>query len=138
MHKSWDNTIVGRALVRERDLVLETNSLRRADDLRSKIEAGLESLVRHRARDHQDPEAMLKLGRDPRVRPPSGTEKGERPAPELLETLRDFKRRHFESWLDTPMPKIATTASRQRRLALRDILSSLLLDESNRKIKMTK
>ena len=38
MHKSWDNTIVGRAILRAGVLVLETNSIRRADDLRTKVE----------------------------------------------------------------------------------------------------
>jgi hypothetical protein len=113
MHKNWDNTIVGRAVVRERELVLETNSVHRADDLRAKVEAVLDSLVRHRVRDHQDPEAMFKLGRDPREKRPGSIEKGEPPAPEMLEALRDFKQQHFESWLDTPIPALAGMTPRE-------------------------
>lgn len=112
MHKSWDNTIVGRADLRECELVLETNSVRRADDLRAKVEEMLQALVRHRARDHQDPEALLQMGRDPRAKP-TAFEKAEPPPPELAEALRDFKRRHFESWLDTPIPTLSGLTPRE-------------------------
>jgi len=113
MHKNWDNTIVGRAVVGEHELVLETNSVRRADDLRAQVEAALHTLVRHRARDHQDPEAMFKLGRDSREKRPAAIEKDEPRAPEMLQALRDFKRQHFESWLDTPIPALAGMTPRE-------------------------
>lgn len=112
MHKSWDNTIVGRAVLRERVLVLETNSVRRADDLRTKVEATLGTLVRHRARDHQDPHAMLQAGRDPRTTR-TAIERAAPPSPEETEVLRAFKQQHFESWLDTPIPALSGLTPRE-------------------------
>jgi hypothetical protein len=112
MHKSWDNTIVGRAVLRERSLDIETNSARRAEDLRTKVEEALETLVRHHARDHQDPKAMLQTGRDPRA-PPAAIEPCEPLSPELSEALHDFKREHFEGWLDTPIPALSGLTPRE-------------------------
>lgn len=108
MHKSWDNTIIGRAVLRERKLVLETNSVRRADALRATVEDGLGGLVRHRTREHQDPEAMLHA---PRAKS-TASEAGPQP-PHLIEALRDFKRQHFESWLDTPIPALSGLTPRE-------------------------
>ena len=34
MHKSWENTVVGRAIVEDGTVRVETNSVRRADELR--------------------------------------------------------------------------------------------------------
>ncbi|HEX9297533.1 MAG TPA: SEC-C domain-containing protein [Polyangiaceae bacterium] len=114
MHKSWDNTIVGRAVVHDATLVVETNSTRRADDLRANIERALDGLVRHRVREHQDPEAMLERARSDaaRGRPPK-KERSEAPAPEALEMLRQFKERHYEDWLDTPLPALAGMTPRE-------------------------
>ena len=112
MHKDWDNTVVGRAVLRPRALLLETNSIRRADDLRAKVEAALGALLRHRTREHQDPEALLKMARDP-GRKPAVMKKTEEQPPEVLEVLRDFKRKHFATWLDTPLPALSGLTPRE-------------------------
>jgi hypothetical protein len=129
MHKRWDNTIIGRAVVRASILILDTNSVRRADDLRAKVKGRLQSLVRFRVRTHQDPEAALR--RDPNRKAASSVEKRDAPTPEMIEAVRDFKRKHYESWLDTPLPALAgltpraaATKPRKRRdlvLLLKDI-----------------
>ncbi len=59
MHRGWDNTVIGAIVVSERTLVIETNSIERADALRALAEsalneAGLGAFLRHRIRDHQD------------------------------------------------------------------------------------
>jgi hypothetical protein len=134
MHKSWDNTIVGRAVVRERSLIVETNSIRRADDLRAQIERRLQSLVRHRVRSHQDPAADLERGRNRDAA--SLVEKREPPTPEMIEAVRDFKRKHYESWLDTPLPALGGVTPRtaatepRKRKALVLLLKELENGES--------
>jgi hypothetical protein len=113
MHKSWDNTIVGRAVVRDAELVLETNSIRRANDLRAKVEAALEPLARHRLREHEDPEVLLRErhSRDRKNAPKPSS--AQAPAPEVLDALREFKQRHLEAWVDTPIPALAGLTPRQ-------------------------
>lgn len=136
MHKSWDNTIVGRAVVRENKLILETNSVRRADDLREKIEGRLQSLVRHRVRSHKDPEAALKLGRNSDAASPIA--KRAPPTPEMIEAVRDFKRKHFESWLDTPIPALAGMTPREAatKPRKREDLVLLLKEIENRESRL--
>jgi len=109
MHKSWDNTIVGRIFVRASSLVLETNSIARADDLRGKVEASLHPMVKHVARDHEDPSATLEKARSEPRRP---TARAPHP-PEVVEALREMKRRHYESWLDDPIPALGGATPRE-------------------------
>lgn len=112
MHKSWDNTVVGRGVVRKDQLILETNSVRRADDLRAKIEAALKVNVRHRIREHQDPVAMLRAAGESSA----PIKKAEPTPPAVIEALRELKRRHMEDWLDTPIPALAGLTPREAAL----------------------
>ncbi|MDB4996668.1 MAG: hypothetical protein JWM74_4100 [Myxococcaceae bacterium] len=112
VHKTWESAIVGRAVSSKRALVLESNSIHRADDLRTKVEAALGPLVRHRAREHHDPEAMLAAARDPRGRS-TAREAYEPPPPEALEALRAIKQRHYEEWLDIPVPALSGLTPRE-------------------------
>jgi hypothetical protein len=112
MHKTWDNTIVGRAVLERATLILETNSVRRADDLRKKIEGALQDLVRYRLRDHEDPAVRLREAESParRGRP---SKPNETQPPEVVEALRDIKQRHLQSWLDTAIPALSGMTPRE-------------------------
>ncbi|GAC1351167.1 MAG: hypothetical protein NVSMB1_01580 [Polyangiales bacterium] len=106
MHKQWDNTVVGRADLRASKFVLETNSIRRADDLQAKVEGTLKAIVRHRLRDHQDPAAALRTGRDSLAKS-RAPESDDSATPEMIEALRQFKTQHYQGWLDTPLPALS-------------------------------
>lgn len=66
-----DDGIVGRAEVREASVLVETNSVARADALRSRVEAACAGLLRFRLREHTDPVALMEkmeaAGRAPGV-----------------------------------------------------------------------
>ena len=55
IYTSWDQTVVGHALVQRARLVLTTNSVRRADLLRKRVERVAGDLLGRRIRSHQDP-----------------------------------------------------------------------------------
>ncbi len=110
MNAGWDNTIVGRAVVRQKELLLETNSVRRADDLRARVEAALGPLVRYRIREHEDPQAMLRGQLESGETKPR---RDEAQPPELLEALRSFKEQHLKGWLDSPIPALGGLTPRQ-------------------------
>ena len=59
MDKSWKNTVVGTARAAQARLRLETNSVRRADELRMRVEAACAELLTYQAREHSDPETLL-------------------------------------------------------------------------------
>ncbi len=111
MHRSWDNTIVGRAEVKGAMLVLESNSVRRADDLRAKVETALPGIVKHSLREHEDPDVMMRqmrasaggAGAHPRTATP----------PELLAALRELKMQHQRDWLDSPVPALGNLTPRE-------------------------
>ncbi|MGH7330769.1 MAG: hypothetical protein ACREJX_20660 [Polyangiaceae bacterium] len=108
MHASWDNTIVGRATLRGKLLRAETNSIRRADDLRGTIESACGDLVRHRAREHADPMSAPALEAHkskPSVRQP--------PPPEAIDALLVFKKKHYESWIDEPLPVLSNRTPKE-------------------------
>ncbi len=100
IHASWDNTVIGRAEPQESSLRVEANSLRRADQLRTLVEAALAPLVTHRAREHADPSsARAGAGTGPLPSP-------EAMPPEVLAMLRELKERHARDWLDTEVPAL--------------------------------
>jgi hypothetical protein len=57
--KEGSATVVGRAEVREATVMVETNSVARADALRTRVEASCAGLLRFRVREHTDPVALM-------------------------------------------------------------------------------
>jgi hypothetical protein len=49
-HKSWENTIIGHAKISGESLNVETNSVRRADDLKKRVLEVCGELIEHRGR----------------------------------------------------------------------------------------
>lgn len=129
--KGMDNTLIGRALVSGSRLTLETNSVRRADDLRQRVEAGLGSLVRYGLRDHSDVEALIKERRKP-TRDADEERTGGTP-PELRGILRDFKEKHMAGWLDDQIPALGGMTPREAaaKPSARVKLDLLLRDMEN-------
>lgn len=85
-------------------LQLETNSLRRADALRARVEETCQGLLTYRTREHSAPEALI-----PAARGPSKGREASKPEandPALLAALREFKAQHYVDWLGTPLPTL--------------------------------
>jgi hypothetical protein len=106
VHASWENTIIGMARLGSRTLKIETNSVKRADLLRGRVEEACGDRVRWRAREHEDPETTARGSREP---PPRRSE----PPPEVLEKLHKIKAKHYAGWLDTKIQR-STIARRGR------------------------
>ncbi len=130
--KAWDNTVIGSVLIIEARLKIETNSIKRADDLRRRVEAGLSGLVRHRLRYHADIESTLKAAKGR----PTAAEK-EQP-PELTAMLREFKERHMVQWLDEEVPALGglTPRAAAKKPTSRAKLELLLRDLENREARL--
>jgi hypothetical protein len=125
MHKSWETTVIGRALLAERELVLETNSIRRANELWARVEAALGGSLHHRARQHEDPEAMMgKLPQEPIAR---RSVKREPSPPEVIEALREMKSNHYRDWLDTAIPALSGMTPREAAKKARSRANLILL-----------
>lgn len=99
-HKDWENTIIGRADLTGRELKAETNSRRRADELRGRIEQACAGLLTHRIREHVDPQSALE-----RMRASPKSPRAPKPAAEM-QLLRQFKETHYEAWVNDPLPAL--------------------------------
>jgi hypothetical protein len=127
---SEGSTITGVARLIGGRLQLETNSVRRADDLRERIEKACEGLIRRRARTHTDP-------RSPKALEEARASRDEGPTelpPEVREILRKQKRRHYAKWVDTAIPALGNTTPRNaaRTASGRAALDTLLKEMENR------
>jgi hypothetical protein len=105
MHRSWENTLIGRAEVSDTALRLETNSRERADALRARVEAECGEWVRHRAREHADPLSRKAPSREPA--PPGPV------PPEAVQLMRELKERHYADWPDQPIPALGGETPRE-------------------------
>lgn len=109
--KSWDNTVIGRLVIKGSRMRAESNSTRRADNLRGRIELHLDGLVRHRLREEKNPAELIERAseqsprlerRSPLARPP-----------ELKEIEREIKEQHMLEWLDDGIPALRGLTPRQ-------------------------
>jgi len=120
--------LVGRAVLSKGKLRLETNSMKRADSLRARIEELCGGLVRHKLREHSDPVALLKEaeGKSPKAKPP--------PIPENAAIVREYKDRHYAGWIDEPLPALEGKTPREavRTKEGRREVDLLLRDMENR------
>lgn len=122
-------TVIIARLSLHRDLVVaETNSRERADEIRALIDRTCAGLVEHAGRAHSDPSSpAVRDHHDAHAAPRAD----EPPPPEALAAVRALKQRHYEEWIDAPLPVLngrtpreaSRTAAGRRELAvlLRDI-----------------
>ena len=116
-----ESTVVGRAELNAATLRLETNSRARADALRERIEAACGPRLRHRAREHSDPLALLNGAERPARAPAT---------PEGESVVAEFKARHYADWPDRPLPALDDRTPREcvRTAAGRRAVDLLLKD----------
>ena len=130
--KSWDNTVIGRFVIRDSRLKAEANSTRRADSLRRSIETALGSLVRHRLRD-QASSAQLLAG-SPSAPMHGRMVKNMAVPPALKAAARQMKEDHMLGWADDEIPALGGRTPRQaaKSPASRAKLELLLRDIEHR------
>lgn len=129
MHKGWDTTITGRAVLESDELRLETNSVRRADELRQRVLKACAGLLRHRTRTHSDPTALL-----PQSKSDDMDAMAESIAsPDTEQLIREFKARHYTDWMDQASPALGGKTPRQatRTKSGRELVNALLKDIEN-------
>ena len=115
-HPELESTVVGRALFSEGMLLLETNSLNRADALRKRVEAAVGEHLRHRERTHLDPfEAMPEGGSIP----PEAPDFTEPASPDVEAFTRELKQRHYADWIDQPLPALGGKTPRETAQSVR-------------------
>jgi hypothetical protein len=100
-----DGTVIGSAFISSNRLRLESNSVRRADELRERVEAAVGKLLEGHERELLDP-----------LHPPPGALESEEPAasgPLSGESVREQKERFYQNWADSPIPALGERTPRQ-------------------------
>ncbi len=99
-----DLTIIARIAIGKNRLDVETNSVRRADDMRRRLEEALGELASYHSRTHEDP---LSSSHSIEHLP-------EQPAdPEHQAIVVQFKEQDYERWLDESIPGLKGKTPRQ-------------------------
>ena len=124
------STVVGRAILRGSALCLESNSVARADRLRSRVGELLGDRIRFKGRCHADPLAGIE-----RMPFKDGGSTSLPPVPaELAEALRRTEAELARRWLEQPVPALGGLTPREaarRKGAVRKTLEVLLAEREN-------
>ncbi len=119
-----DNIVTANLRIEAQSLIVETNSVRRADAARKQVIDACGDLISSVMRSHEDP-----------LSPPNRARAADLPMPEVTAEMaaitRQVKEQHYEAWVDqlipafegrTPREMARTAAGRERlRLMLNDI-----------------
>ncbi len=120
-----DSTMIGFIRLAGSAMVLETNSIARADLLRDRVETACAGLLGPHVRSHSDPTARFQEAdsteTDDSMLPPEPAATAEENA-----VIRAMKERHYAAWLDEPLPALdgktpretARTATGRERVKL--------------------
>ena len=132
MHKTWDNTIMGRLKISGRSLVATVNSKQRAAKIREEVEGRLGILAVHISTVAETPEDLLKDRKLQRTsRKVEAAEERELTlSPELRAAVQAQMQRQVESWIHEPIPLLGgrTPMEAVQHPDGREIVESLLLD----------
>ncbi len=112
VHAGWPSTVVANAFIKEKRLVVETNSTKRADAMKKSVLATCGAAVRYRLRETEDASATLEkmLAGEDRGR---GRAKVPEMTPEICAVLRQQKDAHYRDWLDQPIPALRGKTPRE-------------------------
>lgn len=110
---AMDNLVLGHARLEARRLVLESNSVRRADALRGQVESACGAALRsHKREVIEAAELLARYPADgPRARRAAANM--EAPPPEAREAMRQWKREYYRRWLDESIPGLDGLTPRQ-------------------------
>ncbi len=101
-------TEIGSAIFQRAALELHTNSIRRADALRARVESVAGQWLERRGRTHSDPQSS-RAARDPT----SSASLEPEPPPEALAAIQRLVAAHMASWVDEPVPALDGLTPRQ-------------------------
>ena len=99
-------TLLARIEIGESELIVETNSVRRADDTRARLEGALGSMVRRGLREHIDPSALLDGSG-------AAAAADDEPTAADAEVINEATRKHYVTWPDIALPALRGKSPRE-------------------------
>lgn len=134
-HKTWDNTVMGNITIEENRLILETNSINRAEKGKQLLHKYLGKSIEFQSTLLETPEQKLKSA-------PKDFNNNDNAQAKLLESLevqkqlKKMAKTHWKNWLDEEIPALGHQAPREavKTKDGRERLEALLLDYEKRDI----
>ena len=130
----FEETIIGRIEVLKTHLLVETNSIARADTLKALISPALGTLARFRVREEADVKELMEDARHAQhsgqLPPPPES------SPEMDEAMRQFREQYMQQWLDDSIPALGGLTPKQaaadpkHHAALKSLLRDVEYHES--------
>ncbi len=135
MHKSWDNTIFAHMELSDSKLVVEINSVERANKAKEKINNLMGDMIEY--------ETMLIESIDSKINEaPNNNEDHQiniNDNPEMKEMLKEMHDRHWKDWLDMNIPALNNQTPRHAAKTQngRERLEALFSDFHQKNLKIT-
>lgn len=132
-HRSWDNTILGNIVIDNEQLVVEVNSLKRSETIQKEITKRLgDSAILRDTTAESAEEKLAKAEADEETeeqRKVRGEQEAFIALPEVQVQMKELAKKHWEAWLDEPVPVLMGKTPRQaaRSAAGRERLEALLI-----------
>ncbi len=133
-HRSWDNTILGNITIESGKLIVDVNSEKRSEAIRTEIanrlgdEAVLQDLVSESVKEKL---ALLESGiESPEHQRQREEQETFSALPEVQALMKEMAKKRWEEWLDEPVPVLMGKTPRQsaKSAAGRERLEALLID----------
>jgi hypothetical protein len=122
-YEHWDSTTIGVAITSRNELRIESNSTRRANALRKRIEKACSGLITGHMRTQTDASELYESSRNesPRATPESVD-------PEIQSVILNEKISFYENWINTSIPALGGKTPKQavRSVRGREALNALL------------
>jgi hypothetical protein len=134
IHTEWENTSLGTIRVTSTKLEAEVNSERRARRLRKEVERRLRDRVLFLRQETTSVEALLREQDGPETIAARRKDETLQRNPEVRARLREMEERHWEAWMDQPVPALGGLTPRVAATTPlgRERLEALLADYGQR------
>jgi hypothetical protein len=133
-HRSWDNTILGNITIEGGKLIVDVNSEKRSETIRTEIAKRLgDDAVLQNSVSESVKEKFAQM-KDDVESPEQQRQREEQEAfsalPEVQALMKEMAKKRWEEWLDEPVPVLMGKTPRQaaKSVAGRERLDALLID----------
>jgi len=143
-HRSWDNTILGNITIEGGKLIVDVNSEKRSEAIRTEIAKRLGDDAVLQDSISESVEEKFAQMKDGVESPEQQRQQEEQEAfsalPEVQALMKEMAKKRWEEWLDEPVPVLMGKTPRQaaKSVAGRERLEALLIDFQRRAAGMDK
>jgi hypothetical protein len=109
---SYDNTIMGEIKINEKKLTIQVNSAERSEIIRKKVEKKLGSNAKFKVDVIEDMEAVMQKFDENSFQEEQAKHDELMKNPEIRKQVEQMHAKHWDSWIDTPLPALGNISPR--------------------------